>query len=341
MRRGMVVTVLALAILVAFSFIDTASAEEIKETFDGISKVDLSSVSGDCVVRTHSSDEVIVELYYDVKPESLFDPEMKKSGSTLVLKEKWKKRKNLSTSGEIIWTLTVPADTEIEFSTASGDITASGLTKSIEASTASGDIKLENMKADVDISTASGDADLVNLKGDIEISTASGDIDIVESSGDIELSTASGDIKAVNVRDEIDLSTASGDIEISDSKGAFDISCASGDIEADGIVIGGESEFSVASGSIEVILAKTCGFDLDLTSASGDVLLDYKGNDVKGFFEFTAHKRRGKIVCPFKFDNEEEYEEHGETYVRKSFSKGGDSPRIELLTASGKAVLKK
>ena len=341
MRRGMIVTVLALAILVASSFIDTASAEEVRKTFDGISKVDLSSISGDCVVRTHSSNEVIVELFYDVKPEGLFDPEMKKSGSTLVLKEKWKKRKNLSTSGEIIWTLTVPADTEIEFSTASGDITASGLTKSIEASTASGDIKLENMKADVDISTASGDADLVNLKGDIEISTASGDIDIVESSGDIELSTASGDIKADGVRGEIDLGAASGDISISDSRGTFDVGCASGDIDVKGVTIEGESEFSVASGSVEVLLAETCGYDLELSSASGNVVLDYNGNEIKGFFEFTAHKRRGKISCPFDFDKEEEFEEHDETYLRKSFSRNGDTPKVELSTASGKAVLKK
>lgn len=344
MRRGMVVTVLALALFVALGYAETASAEEVTKTFGGITKVELSSVSGDCVVKTHRSDEVIVELFYDVDPEGTFEYEMKESGKTLVLKEKWKKRKGERhhyTSGEIIWTLTVPADTEIEFSTASGDIIASGLTKSIEASTASGDIVLEDMKADVDISTASGDADLVNLNGDIEISTASGDITIKNSGGDIELSTASGDIKAAGVSGEVDLGAASGDISISDSKGTFDVGCASGDIEVKGVTIKGESEFSVASGSVEVSLAETCEYDLELSSASGNVTLDYNGNDVKGFFEFTAHKRRGKISCPFDFDKEEEFEEGDETYVRKSFSRGGSTPEIELSTASGKAVLKK
>jgi DUF4097 and DUF4098 domain-containing protein YvlB len=340
MRKGMIVAVLTL--LLAFGLTMTASAKELHKTFSGIKAVDFSTVSGDVVIKTHKSSEVIVDVVYDVDPEGAVEFEFKESGKTLVIKEEWGKGKRHNyTSGKITWTLTVPADTEIEFSTASGDITASGLTGGIDARTASGDIDLRDVKGDLEISTASGDADLVNLDGDIEISTASGDISVENASGDVELSTASGDIEASGLSDEIDLSVASGDIKISDSKGTFDIGCASGDIKATGIVITGESEFSVASGDIEVVLAKTCGFDLELSSASGNILLDYNGNEVKGFFEFTAHKRHGKIVCPFDFDNEEEYEEHGETYVRKSFSKGGDTPRIELSTASGKAELKK
>ena len=342
MRRGMVVTVLALALLTVSGLADMAVAEDVTKAFDGIEKVELSSVSGDCIVKTHSSDEVIVELFYDVTPEGSFEYEIKKSGKTLVIKEKWgRKGKHRSMSGDVSWTLTVPADTEIEFSTASGDITATGLKGSIEASTASGDIDLRDVSADVDISTASGDANLVNLDGDIEISTASGDIDIEDSEGDIELSTASGDIDATDVSGDIDLGAASGDIKISGSRGTFDIGCASGDVDVKGVVIEGASEFSTASGNVEVSLAETCGYDLEISSASGNAILDYNGNEVKGFFEFTVHKRRGKISCPFDFDEEEEFEEHDQTYVRKSFSRKGDSPKIELSTASGKAVLKK
>jgi DUF4097 and DUF4098 domain-containing protein YvlB len=342
MLKGIRVTILALVVLIVSGYAGTAVAEDVREAFDGVTKVELSSVSGDCIVMTHRSDEVIVELFYDVKPEGSFEYEMRKSGKTLVIKEKWGRggrHKNMS--GDVSWTLTVPADTEIEFSTASGDITASGLTKSIEASTASGDIDLKDMEADIDISTASGSAELVNLKGNIDISTASGDIDIEDSSGDIELSTASGDIDATGVSGEFDLGAASGDISISDARGIFDVGCASGDIDATGVTIEGSSEFSTASGDVEVSLAVTCEYDLELSAASGDVVLDYNGNKVKGFFEFTAHKRRGKIVCPFDFDEEEEFEQNGETYVRKSFSRGGDTPEIELSTASGKAVLKK
>lgn len=339
MRRGMIAAVLALAVC---SMAVSAVAEEVQKSFDGIKKVELSSVSGDCIVKTHRSDEVIVELYYNVTPEGSFDYEMKESGKTLVIKEKWGRGgRHRNMSGDVSWTLIVPADTEIEFNTASGDITVSGLTKRVEASTASGDIEISDVSAHIDMSTASGNANLNNIDGDIEISTASGDIDIEDSKGDIELSTASGDIDAKGVSGDIDLGAASGDIKISDSRGTFDVGCASGDIDATGVTIEGESDFSVASGSIEVVLAETCDYDLEISSASGDVVLDYNGNEVKGFFEFTARKRRGRIVCPFDFDEEEEFEENGDTYVRKSFSRKGDTPRVELSTASGRAELKK
>jgi DUF4097 and DUF4098 domain-containing protein YvlB len=336
MRRGMIVT--ALALLLVFGLTMTVSAKELHKSFSGFKTVDLSTVSGDVVIKTHSSNKVVVDVIYDVEPDDVIEFIFKESGKTLSIKEKWQ---GSSRRSNVQWTLTVPADIEIEFSTASGDITADGLTGRIDATTASGDINLRDMKGDMELTTASGDATLVNLGGDIEISTASGDISVENASGDVELSTASGDIEASGLSDEIDLSVASGDIKISDSKGEFDVSCASGDITAEGIVIAGESDFSVASGDIEIVLAKTCGFDLELSSASGNVVLDYDGNEVKGFFEFTARKRHGKIVCSFDFDNEEEFEEHGETYLRKSFSRGGDEPRIELSTASGKVVLKK
>jgi DUF4097 and DUF4098 domain-containing protein YvlB len=339
MRRGMAVALSAVILLLVCGYSDAGWGKEIHKTFGGITAVELSSVSGDCVIKTHDSDEVIVDLFYDVDPEGAMTYEFRESGKTLIIEERWERKG--SSSGRVIWTLTVPAETEIEFTTASGDITASGLSKSIEASTASGDIDLQDMDAKAEISTASGDARLVNLRGRIDISTASGDIHIEKSGGEIELATASGDITATGIDGEIELGAASGDIEISNSKGIFDISCASGEIEADGIAIKGASEFSVASGDVEVTLMATSEFDLELSSASGDVLLDYNGNPVKGHFEFISRKGRGRITCPFDFEDEEEFEEHDHTYVRKSFSMKGEEPVIQLHTATGKAVLKK
>jgi DUF4097 and DUF4098 domain-containing protein YvlB len=139
----------------------------------------------------------------------------------------------------------------------------------------------------------------------------------------------------------VNISTASGEIEISNAKGYFELSCASGEITAKGIKVEEESSFSTASGSVEVILAETSEYDLRLSAASGDVTLDYNGNPVKGYFEFEARKGRGRITCPFDFEDEEEFEQWDQTYVRKSFSKGGNDPEIHLSTASGKIVLKK
>jgi hypothetical protein len=99
--------------------------------------------------------------------------------------------------------------------------------------------------------------------------------------------------------------------------------------------------FKVASGDVEITLAKSVGHDLTLASASGNVVLDYNGNPVKGWFEFKARADRGQIVCPFKFDKEEVVEKLGKKYNVKSFKKDGDTPGVFIHTATGKAVLEK
>ena len=338
MKRGMMVFVPVIAILLVCGVSGAGLGEEIQKTFDGIETVKLSTVSGDCIVKTHSSDEVVVELFYDVEPKKAFKYKIRESGSTLIIKERWG---NGSSSGEVRWTLTVPAETEIEFSSASGDLTAEGLAKSIESSTASGDVELHDIGGDIEISAASGDIEIMGSTGDVEVSTASGDITVEDCTGEIELSTASGDIDATQVGEEIEFSTASGDVEVSDSKGEFNLSCASGSVTAENITVTGESRFSTASGEVEVSLAETAEYDLTLSSASGDVVLDYNGNPVKGYFEFEARKSGSRIVCPFDFDDEEEFEHYDHTYVRKSFSRKGKTPEVHLSTSSGKAVLKK
>ncbi len=338
MRWGKMAVFTALILILVCGYALAGGGEKVLKEFDGVKAVRLNTVSGDCIVETHRSDRVIVDLFYDVDPDGSFKYEINERRGKLVIKERWRGH---STSGEVIWHLTVPEGAEIEFSAASGDLSVTGPVGSVEGNTASGDIEIEDSDGDIEISTASGDVTIINANGEKDISTASGDIHIEDSGDEIELSTASGDIEAENLEGEIELSTASGDIEVSNSKGIFDISCASGEIEAEDIIIEGASEFSAASGEVTVVLAETCEFDLSLSAASGDVTLDYGGNKVKGYFELEARKRRGSIDCPFDFDDEEEFERDGRTFVRKSFSQKGDTPEIFLSTWSGKVVLKK
>lgn len=296
-----------------------AQEEEIHKTFKATRIVRINTVSGDCIVKKGSADKIVVDLVYSVEPEGAFEPEFRESGNVLRLKERWTGR---NTSGRVTWTLTVPSSTEIEFSTASGDLSVAGMTKSIEANTASGSVTVENSE------------------GEFDFGTASGDITVEDVQGEFDLSTASGEIEAYNIRGEIDFSTASGDIDVNDSRGFFDLSCASGEIKASNIIIEEESSFSAASGDVDVKLAESSEYDLELSAASGSVTLDYNGNPIEGYFEFTARKRRGRIVSPIKFDKEEEFERNEQTYMRKSFTKGSSTPKVYLSTASGRAILR-
>ena len=309
---------LAMMMLVSTAYAQR-DQKKIHKTFPKKETVRIKTVSGGCIVRKGKSNQIEVDLVYSVHPEDAFEPEFDERTTILDIEENWYG----SSSGRVEWTVIVPEGTEIEFSTASGDLSVQGLKSNVEAS------------------TASGDATLTDLEGDLSVSTASGDVVIKNAVGQIECSTASGEIQADHLQGEIEFSTASGDIDIAKSSGAFDFSCASGDIDASDMIFEEESEFSTASGDMEVSLAETPDVDLEFSTASGRITLDYQGFPIKGMFIFTAREDRGEIRAPFPFDEEEEVWRHGQLYMRKSFTKGGSAPRMELSTASGTVTLKK
>ncbi len=287
--------------------------------FKAKANLDISLVSGDCIIEAGNSDVIKVDVKYTVRPKGSFKPIINESSNTLKLKEKWYH----SSSSNVVWTITVPPKTKIDFSSASGDLSVEGLIESVEGHTASGDISI------------------LDSKGDFELKTASGDIEAENIQGELEFSTASGDIEAEDIKGEIDFSTASGEISVKNAEGEFDLSCASGDIDARQVIIKEASSFSTASGDVDVELAATPANDCDLSAASGDVALDFNGNKIQGYVELTAKKRRGKIRSDMAFDEEEEYERGDNTYMKKSFTKGGDSPEIIMSTSSGTVSLKK
>lgn len=270
--------------------------------FDAKPNLEIKTISGDCMIQTGPVNKIVVEVTYSVRPTDAFKPEIREREKSLKISEKWTGR---SSSGNVSWTITLPPDTKVDFSTASGELSISGLTNSVKANTASGDIQIE------------------------------------DSRGEFDISTASGSIEAEDIKGEIELNTASGNISIKNAEGEFDLSCASGDIDARKIIIKEASSFSTASGDVDVVLATTPDDDCDLSAASGDVTLDFDGNEVKGYLELSARKRNGKIRSDIAFDKEEEYEQGDRTYIRKSLTKGSKSPEILMSTSSGKVTLKK
>jgi DUF4097 and DUF4098 domain-containing protein YvlB len=294
------------------------SQEKVTKTFPAKKLVEISTMSSDCIIEKGPGGKITVVVEYSVRPGDAFTPEMEERSDRIKLSEDW----SGNASGKVLWTVTVPAETEIDAESASGDISITGLNKEIEVSTASGDITLRE------------------CGGDMEISTASGDVEIEDTEGELEVSVASGDILTTNVEGNIELQSASGDIEMNKTSGEFDLSCASGNIEADKVEIKASSEFSAASGDILLSLAASCQHDLNLSAASGDITLDYDGNDLKGRFELIARHGGGRISAPVKFDSEETFERHGRDYDKKIISHYGDNPLISLESASGSITLK-
>ena len=315
----MLKSLLPIILILFFCTALCAQGKTMEKKFAAKKKVEIKVTSGDCAVKTGSTDEILIEVIFDIEPEEAFKPDFRETGNSLKIKEQWRG----SSHGHVSWTITLPEKTEFEFSAASGNLEVNGLKKGFEANTASGDISI------------------FKVSGEIECNTASGEISIEESDGEFDLSTASGDVDADNISGEIDINTASGEIEISNTTGIFNLSCASGNIKARNITIEEEGSFSTASGDVEVKLAKSTSADISLSAASGDVTLDYNGNELQGFFELSARKSRGRISAPYPFDNEYEEERHGETYLVKSFKRGSSKSVISVSTSSGRATLKK
>ncbi len=313
----MVICSLSLMLLLAASAMAGRTETETR-TYEAKELVEVNTVSGNLVVKVGESDEIIVELEHSVRPRDNYEPRFRERDNSIELSERF----HGSSNGSSYWTVTVPKDTRIEFSTASGELTVDGLNSDIEADLASGDI------------------DVFNCNGDFDLRTASGSIDFDSCSGRFDLSTASGNIRTSRCNGEFDLSVASGGIRSRDCRGEFDLSTASGSVRASNVIIEGRSSFSSASGSAYVTLAESTEHDLSVSSASGKAILDFGGNPVRGSFEFLARADRGRIRAPFDFDAEYTLRRHGNRYVRKTFAVGGDTPEIRVETGSGTATLK-
>jgi len=291
-------TILTIIILsMVFLNLQAGEKQVVDKTFKAKEAVRIKTVSGDCVVKKGSAGEIKVHVEYTY-PADRFTPIFEEEGNTLVLKEEFEKGNN---RGKSSWTVTVPETTDIAFKSASGDFSAAGL------------------KGKMSMKMASGDASLADIKGDLEVELASGDTEIQKLNGNVNVAAASGDIK------------------ITDSKGAFKLKSASGDIDASGIVFTGTSEIKGVSGSVTVVLAESNRYDLDLHTVSGDIVLDYNGNPVNGYFTFKGQK--GNIDSEIPFD-----EKDGSKYnpfIKAYFKKGGDSPSISMKTVSGEIKFKK
>ncbi len=174
----------------------------------------------------------------------------------------------------------------------------------------------------------------------IKFSSASGEFRAEDVSGEFNVSTASGDIEIINCRGEFELSSASGNVIAENCGGSFDMSSASGSVEAMEVKMDYASEFSSASGDVEVVLGSACEQDLIVSTASGRAVLNYNGNPLSGSFEFVCKARSGRVDSPIEFEWEETFKRHGQRYIARSFTMGTDSPEVLLETASGKVSLR-
>lgn len=147
---------------------------QVKE-FTGITAIEISTVSGSCAIKKTDAQIVKVEVEYNYKPAESFEPVFIQEENKLILQEKMLG----SNSGNSDWTIYVPEQLDITFSSASGNMTIAGITGEMIIGTASGSI----------------DATGIKLTGESKYSSASGNVSIILNESpkfNISVSSASG-----------------------------------------------------------------------------------------------------------------------------------------------------
>jgi hypothetical protein len=298
----------------------TIKSDEIDKTFSKKDKIKMNFISGNCQVSKSSDDLIHIKVISNVSPEENFKPQIDEKENSLELTEQF----TGSTQGDINWILSIPSGINIKFEAASGNFSIEKLNTELSVEVASGNIKIDNSEGNFKISTASGNITSKNSNGNFKLSTASGNIEVNNSEGKYKLSSASGNVIVDNI------------------KGAMKLNSASGDVKVTNVIINEKSSFNSASGDVNVKLSSSPQNDLSLSSASGNAVLDYNGNPVSGYFEFSVIKNSGKIIAPFKFENEKETtENHNNVLNVKSLKIDSESPIIKISSVSGSAELKK
>lgn len=299
--------------------ISVAQEKKVEKSFDGVKSIDLSTAAGDCEILKGSGNTVKVNLTYTYDDED-FEPKMEMRGSILNLEEKFHANNTHGTSN---WVLTVPDGLDIKFNTGSGDLA------------------VKDLKGNINFNSGSGDGDILNFEGELKVNSGSGDFRFENVNGELKANSGSGDHRISDSELSAKANTGSGDVRVDDSKGGFKLNTGSGDVEAKSLTLIESGNFNTGSGDSEVQLNAALVEDIFVNSGSGDALLDFNGNKIEGNIVMTCKKKGGDIKAPFTFDKEEEYEEGGQTYLKKSVTIGSKDIEIRVGTGTGTAEIRK
>lgn len=151
---------------------------KINTEFDGISIIDILTVSGNCKILKHDEQNVKVFLTNKYKPSKSLEPIVSTEENKLIIKEKI----NGSNFGHSEWTLMVPENVDIKITSAAGNIKLESIIGEIEVITASGNVNLtETTLENSKIISASGNinASEITILGDSKFISASGNVRIM------------------------------------------------------------------------------------------------------------------------------------------------------------------
>ena len=141
----------------------------------------------------------------------------------------------------------------------------------VEASTASGDVSIVPRLGRLEVASASGDIAFDSVRR-LQAKTGSGSVRGNTVEGEARCITASGDIRIAQLLERADLSTASGDITVERCAGVISCATLSGDIRV-GELTGPSLSVKSMSGGVRIGIPSRTRVNLDANTFSGRVVL--------------------------------------------------------------------
>ena len=144
-----------------------------------------------------------------------------------------------------------PEGAELDCTTASADVSATGRLGRVEVKSASGDVSIEDAAA-------------------LRVHSASGDVRAATVGGEARLQTVSGDVRIRTVTGAATATTVSGDLAIDDAQSELSGKSVSGDVRI-GAIREGEIKLQSISGDVRVAVRPGTRLRIDAASTSGQV----------------------------------------------------------------------
>jgi hypothetical protein len=225
--------------------IDGPKVLDIGDEFEKVSKLKVGLVAGRVDIVTHDDSPTARLEVHEVKGQPLLV-----SWDGWTLKVTHVKNKDASLWDSVMSftqgrrsarvSISVPATTDIDASTASAEALINGVRAAVRANTVSGSLTLDDIVGDVFANTVTGDIECHALTGDFRGNSVSGALTVQASClGQIKLNTVSGDIALdlTHGRAQIQSNSVSGDVTVRiPAGGGYDVAAhtASGHVVIDG-----------------------------------------------------------------------------------------------------------
>ncbi len=180
----------------------------------------------------------------------------------------------------------LPAGSDADVKTGSGDVSATCHLAVVRAATGSGDLTFHEVST-ADLKSGSGDVSVTAAGGDLTVRTGSGDVAVGTVAGSADLVSGSGDLTVRRSERRLKVKTGSGDIRVLASGGDVDLLTGTGDC-ALSAVSGGEVRAKTGTGDVAIAVAGGVAAYLDLNTVTGDVRVELDDTDDPGDAEATT-----------------------------------------------------